>query len=100
MSGRSIKAILESYASQLCPNQTCKASTFLQVSGIQVTLDVREGNKGNRVSRILTRRCPEKRRPGCEEEEEELCEMDPDQEYRVITSSFLAMGKSKVKKKK
>ena len=48
--GSDVRLQLEEYAAGLCPNASCYPGTFLQMSGVRVTYDVREGNKMSRVT--------------------------------------------------
>ena len=49
MTGQSVKDLLESYVVELCPDGSCRSSTFLQMSGIKVVYDIKDGNEGERV---------------------------------------------------
>ena len=56
--GADLVTVLEQFAAGLCPDASCYASTFLQMSGVRVVYNVREGNLGQRVA-VLDRKCTE-----------------------------------------
>ncbi len=69
-----------------------------QIAGMRVTYDIRNGNEGHRVTKLLVR-CPKdeanKKPAGCEDDGDEgFCPMDMDKEYNYITNGYLAEGKA------
>ena len=82
MKGEEIREILEEVVGDLCPNKTCYAQGFLQVSGIKMTVLVTETNSGNRIQKLKILCSPEN--------EHQYCDIEPEKEYNVAMCSFLA----------
>ena len=82
MYGRSIKGVLEEYASALCVNQSCDPSSFLHISGLKVVINVYPDNTGNRVT-SLQGMCGTS-----------WCDLDMEKLYPVALISYLANGGS------
>ncbi len=95
ISGLGIKALLEDYASQLCPSGDCYAQTFLQTSGLKIVYDVQEKNAGQRVTTLQVH-CPDDD-GGDDSEAEEVtwCDIDLAANYSVALPSFLSGGGAK-----
>ena len=82
MTGNEIRNMLEEAVSDLCPNKTCYAEGFLQVSGIKMTVLVTDDNAGNRIQNIQTL---------CSiDDNENYCDLESSKVYNVSLCSFLA----------
>ena len=82
MKGIEIRDTLEDAVSSLCPNQSCSAGGFLQVSGIKMTVLVTENNSGQRIQSLKSLCSPDN--------EDEYCDIEDDKVYNVALCSFLA----------
>ena len=82
MTGKEIRDMLEEAVSDLCPDKSCYAEGFLQVSGIKMTVLVTDDNAGNRIQKIQTL-CSTNN-------DEDYCDLEPKKVYNVALCSFLA----------
>ena len=82
MYGKSIKGVLEEYAAGLCADQTCDPTSFLQISGLKLVIDVYPDNSGSRVT-SLKEKCGGS-----------WCDLDMEKLYPVALISYLANGGS------
>ena len=82
MTGNEIRNMLEEAISGLCPNKTCYAEGFLQVSGIKMTALVTDDNSGNRIQTLQTL---------CSiDDDENYCDLESEKVYNLALPSFLA----------
>ena len=81
MTGKEIRDMLEEAVSDLCPDKSCYAEGFLQVSGIKMTVLVTDDNAGNRIQSIQTL---------CSIDSYSYCYLESSRVYNVSLCSFLA----------
>ena len=82
MKGIEIRDTLEDAVSSLCPNQSCSAGGFLQVSGIKMKVLVTDNNSGHRIQSLKTLCSPNN--------DNEYCDLEDEKVYNVALCSFLA----------
>ena len=80
MKGIEIRDTLEDAVSSLCPNQSCSAGGFLQVSGIKMTVLVTENNSGQRIQSLKS-----------------LCSQDNEEERLLLTNKLTELETSLIK---
>lgn len=86
LTGADILEVLEWNIAGLCPNMSCEAAEFYQMSGMQVMMVISEDNQGQRVVRAEVR-----------DQNGDYNPIDENKTYKVAITSFLTLpGKSPV----
>jgi len=85
INGTGIRTVLEAYASDLCPDQSCYAESFTQVSStLKVEYVITSDNVGSRIKSIqTTTHCGE---------DIEWCDLGLETNYTVVMTSYMAEG--------
>jgi len=85
INGTGIRTVLEAYASDLCPDQSCYATSFTQVSSsLKIEYEITSDNIGSRIKSIRTSaHCGD---------DEDWCDLGLDTVYTVAMSTYMAEG--------